>query len=154
MSLRASLDKPLYADGEEAALRVEVAADAYLYIFNIAEDGGVTLLFPNGYEVNNVLRAHAPLIFPSEPLRAQGVRLRARLPAGRTRSAETLKVLAVEKPLDLARGGAAAPSAGRLSAPPFQSWSGAASDLMALLRAALSTTLDWSDLTLPFEVVR
>ena len=153
LGLRASLDKPLYTDGEEVALRVEVDRDAFLYIFNVGEDSAVTLLYPNGYEAGNLLRAHAPFIFPSDALRTQGVRLRARLPAGRARSTETLKVLALKEPLPNLDGRVVLASWPPSSTLPFQSWSGTSTDLMVLLRTALSTTTDWSDLTLPFEVV-
>ena len=56
MSARLSLSRDQLREGEDVKVLYQAGADGYVYLFSVAADGSVTLLFPNTlYKDNSVL---------------------------------------------------------------------------------------------------
>ncbi|TSA00843.1 MAG: DUF4384 domain-containing protein [Nitrospiraceae bacterium] len=94
-----SLNRTRFVDGDEGLIQVMATRDAYLYIYSVDVDWNAAMLFPNDFVADNHVKAGQALIFPSEDLKKRGVRVKARLPAGATVSAEMIRVIASKEPL-------------------------------------------------------
>ncbi len=57
LSAKLSLSQPELHEGEEVKIFYQVSEDYYAYIFSIAADGSVTLLFPNSNMPDNFTKA-------------------------------------------------------------------------------------------------
>jgi hypothetical protein len=64
LNVKLSLSKTDLKEGNEVQIFYEVSNDAYVYIFSIAADGSVTLLFPNTSAPDHFTRAGKPHTFP------------------------------------------------------------------------------------------
>ncbi len=75
--VKLSVAKTDLAEGEEARVLYESNCDGYVYIFSVAADNSVTLLFPNSVEQDNYVRTGEGRIFPadSSPIRLEARRL-------------------------------------------------------------------------------
>ncbi len=144
--LRASLNKPVFQDREEALIKVRSSQPAYVHLFSVTQDGSVTLLFPNRLVTKNLLGADQELVFPSESQKALGVRLRVMLPPGSKRVVEHIKVIATRKPITLAKE---APTGGV-----FHTFASREAGLIqdVVKNLALLEDEDWTETTLPYEV--
>lgn len=100
ISARLHLSKTALKEGEEVQLFYEVSQDAYVYIFSIAADGSVTLLFPNTHTPENFIKAGRPHQFPAK---GSSIRLKGMfLPDYREDSAEErIKLIATRRKEDL-----------------------------------------------------
>lgn len=96
-----AMSRSTFREGDEGLLYVSATKDAYVHIYGIDVDQNAVLLFPNEYAKDNLIRAGRPFIFPSEDLRQQGMKLKARLPAGASSSAEMIRVIATSTPMPL-----------------------------------------------------
>ncbi|MBI5467831.1 MAG: flagellar assembly protein T N-terminal domain-containing protein [Deltaproteobacteria bacterium] len=95
-SIKLALSKPVLNEGDEVRIFYQADKDAYVYIFVIAADGSVTLLFPNSLNRDNLVKPGVAYQFP---LTDSGVSLKAAfLPGFKGDSAEeTVKVMATRK---------------------------------------------------------
>jgi hypothetical protein len=66
LSLKASLSKTDLKEGEEVNIFYQTNADAYIYLFSVAADGSVTLLFPNKLYQDNFIHSGKAYEFPPE----------------------------------------------------------------------------------------
>lgn len=100
LSARLHLSRTDLKEGEEVQIFYQVSQDAYVYIFSIAADGSVTLLFPNVHTPENFITAGKPHEFPSE---GSSIRLKAMfLPDYREASAEErIKIIATRQKEEL-----------------------------------------------------
>jgi hypothetical protein len=98
-SVQLLLNRPRFQNGDEAVMTVTSTRDAYLYVFNVDMDWNATLIFPNAHAGDNRIGAGRTFVYPDDTLRAKGLRSVARLPAGATISAETIRVIAAKAPL-------------------------------------------------------
>lgn len=57
-------DKPFYRVGDSLRIGVRVNRDAYVTLVNLGTSGQVTILFPNGYHPNNLVRAGQQVLVP------------------------------------------------------------------------------------------
>ena len=73
--LMLALSKSVLKEGEEVKLAYQANADCYLYLFIVAADGSVTLLFPNKIYQDNALKAGAAYTFPplDSPIKLQAM---------------------------------------------------------------------------------
>ena len=71
--LKASLNKEVFQEGEEALIHVHSTQPIYLHLFSVTRDGEVTALLPNRFMTGNFLSANQELVFPSDALRSLGV---------------------------------------------------------------------------------
>ncbi len=144
--LRASLNKHVFQDGEEALITVRSSQPAYVHLFSVTQDGNVTLLFPNRLVAKNLLGADQDLVFPSDSQKALGIRLRVMLPPGSKRVVEHIKVIATRKPITLAKE----ESSGSV----FRTFASREAGLIqhVVKNLALLEDEDWTETTLPYEV--
>jgi len=94
-----TLNRTRFVDGDEGLIQVTTTRDAYLYIYSVDVDWNAAMLFPNDFVPDNHMKAGQAFAFPSEDLKRRGVRVKARLPAGATVSAEMIRVIASKEPL-------------------------------------------------------
>lgn len=92
LSVKIWTEFQLYSPGEAVRIHLRLSRDAYVYVYDIAPDGKVTLLFPNGFSRNNFLRA-GEHVLPEVPDYSFVVE--------ETLGTETLQVLALTKPIPL-----------------------------------------------------
>ncbi|BFU94107.1 MAG: protein of unknown function [Nitrospira sp.] len=97
-----AMNRSTFRDGDEGMLYISATKDAYVHIYSIDVDQNAVLLFPNQYAKDNLIRSERQFIFPSEDLRQKGMKLKARLPAGASSSAEMIRVIATSTPVPLA----------------------------------------------------
>ena len=81
----------VYRQGDLLNLRCQAERDAYLYVLYRQANGETALIFPNGLQPDNQVKAKTPVVLPP----AGDVVYRVQPPLGD----ESLQVLAVEKPL-------------------------------------------------------
>jgi hypothetical protein len=71
MSARLSLSKDQLREGEDVKILYQLGVDGYVYLFSVAADGSVTLLFPNALYKDNLVLGGKGYEFPpaGSPLR-------------------------------------------------------------------------------------
>ncbi len=97
---RGSPKSPVFHNGEEIQIRVRVNSRAYLNIFNVAQDGRITKLFPNRYVDMKPLPPGVEFVFPDDELRTIGLKLRVKTPEGLKRAVESVLVIATKEKVD------------------------------------------------------
>jgi hypothetical protein len=144
--VRGSLNKTVFQDNEEALIRIRSSQPAYLHVFSVTQDGSVTLLLPNRFVERNQIFPDQEIVFPSETLRALGVRLRVSLPKGTTKAREYIKVIATRKPVNLV---GEEPVGGL-----FRTYVGSEQGMIQdiIRRLAQLEDEDWTEMTMPYEV--
>ncbi len=96
LSIKASLSKTVLNEGEEVKIYYQSNRDCYVYIFSVAVDGSVTLLFPNSVNIDNRVLLSKTYEFPPQgsPLTLQAFLL----PDFKGKTAEEkIKIIATEK---------------------------------------------------------
>ena len=144
--LRASLNKTVFQEGEEALIKVQSSQPAYMHVFSVTQDGSVTLLLPNRFRADNLFQANQDYLVPDERLRALGVKLRVLLPKNAKRAMEYIKVIATRKAIALVSD--KSPNG------VFQTFEGMDVGMIrdVVKRLAELEDEDWTETTLPYEV--
>ena len=144
--VRGGLNKTVFQDNEEALIKIRASRPAYLHVFSVTQDGSVTLLLPNKFVERNQISPDQEVVFPSETLRAMGVRLRVSLPEGKKLAREYIKVIATRKPVRLVGEDA--------TTGVFKTYTGAENGLIqdVIKRLAQLEDEDWNETTLAYEV--
>ena len=88
------LNRSSYQDGDDVILTVTSTRDSYLYIYNVDMDFRAALIAPNKHIPSVSIKAGEAWEYPSDGLRAKGLRATARLLPGSSVSAETIRVVA------------------------------------------------------------
>ncbi len=97
---RLNLSKQHLVNGASEEVQVSVSTRCYLYLYDQAMDGSLSLIVPNEYVSRLKARPTHPLIYPDPNNPAEeGLSLVAEIPAGETMSAETISVIASKEPL-------------------------------------------------------
>ena len=88
------LDRPdyTYASGENVQLFVRTSKDAYVTILNVDPAGQTTILFPNQYQSDNLVRANRVVEVPDSASLS-------RIVVGGTTGTELIKVIASTQPV-------------------------------------------------------
>jgi len=81
-----------YAEGEDVTLFVRTSEDAYVTVLNVDPAGATTILFPNRYQSDNLVRAHEVLEVPDPASRS-------RIVVTGTTGTELVKVIASTEPI-------------------------------------------------------
>ena len=142
------LNRTVFQEKDEVQVTVIPSQDAYVYILNVGQDDSVTLLFPNKFAQDNFLTAQSEFVFPDEPQRKMGIRLRVALPPGEGKSIEKVKVVASTKQVDLLNH----KQRGNTFVTVAEHDQFNVTDLMKQLALAEDTT--WTDTTIPYEIRR
>ena len=100
-SIRCRLNRASYQHGELAEFRVSTNQDAYIYAFNITEDEHITVLVPNRFLPEIKVRDGAEFVFPTAELVTRSIVLRTMVMPGKHHSAESIKVIATRRPVDM-----------------------------------------------------
>lgn len=100
LSLKLSLSKTVLKEGEETKVLYQANSDCYIYIFSIAADGSVTLLFPNSMNKDNGVKAGKAFEFPPAD---SDIKLQAQFLPGFTgnKAEEKIKVIATKQKEDI-----------------------------------------------------
>jgi hypothetical protein len=91
--LKASLDKPSYFEGDEIKIKVKVSKDSYLTILNYDEEGNVSVIFPNRYYKNKIIKSFDELIIPSDEM---GFKLKTYIKDDRPQTTEIIHIIATK----------------------------------------------------------
>ncbi|MDA8099811.1 MAG: DUF4384 domain-containing protein [Nitrospiraceae bacterium] len=147
LSVKANLHKSALKEGEETKLSYQASEDCYVYIFSIAADGSVTLLFPNSQSKDNKVVKNMVYTFPDEK---SGFSLQAQFLTGfkGNRAEEKIKIIATRKeealiPLGFQEGAFKIYDAGS---------TGMINDLVKKLSRIEPT--DWTDETVAYSITR
>jgi len=98
--LRIRLNKTVFIDGDEVEITVKSASDGYISLFDITQDGHITVLAPNRFLSIIPIQADQEYIFPSSTmLKTRGVKIRAWLPKGITQTTESIKAVVTKDPI-------------------------------------------------------
>lgn len=148
LGLKVVLNQTVYREGEEMEIRVVADHNVYLHLFSVGQDDAVTVLFPNRFAQDTLVRANDPFVFPDEAQRAMGIRLRVYPPAGAKRATERIKIIATRQKRDLIKA--------KFREGVFEVYGGKETGMMTdLLRElALLDDADWAEATLPYEVYK
>jgi hypothetical protein len=140
------LNRMVFADGDEAVIRITPTDDAYLYLFNVTHDEHITVLAPNRLEPETQLKAGAEYVFPSSTLIRQRVRLRTWLLPGMRKSVEKIKVIVTRRPVALLKG--------QVAEGVFREYDPSQTALLVDLMRVLAALdpADWAEDTAEYEV--
>jgi len=139
-----SLNRTRLRNGEEGIIKATSTRDAYLYIYNVDMDWKATLIFPNAYFKNNLLKAGEVFTFPNETARKKGIRIVAKLPEKRDISAEMIRIIASKIPLPQSLTVPAKEEAPSENLHNTTELHGEGS-FLNLMRRLNATTIDWVD---------
>jgi len=97
IQIKLDLFKKILKEGEEVKILYQTNADCYVYIFSIAADNSVTLLFPNSMQEDNFVKANRGVSFPPAD---SPIRLQAMLLSGDSMKTaeEKVKIIATRQP--------------------------------------------------------
>lgn len=100
LSVKLSLSKTVLSEGDEVRIFYQADKESYVYLFVIAADGSVTLLFPNSLNQDNLVKPGTAYQFPASESK---ISLKAVfLPGFKGDSAEeTVKVIATREKEDI-----------------------------------------------------
>lgn len=100
LSLKLSLSKSVLKEGEETKVLYQANSDCYIYIFSIAADGSVTLLFPNSMNKDNSVKAGKAFEFPPAD---SNIKLQAQFLPGfkGSKAEEKIKIIATKQKEDI-----------------------------------------------------
>lgn len=140
------LNRMVFADGDEAVIRITPTDDAYLYLFNVTHDEHITVLAPNRLEPETQLKAGTEYVFPSATLIRQRVKLRTWLFPGMRKSVEKIKVIATRQPVALLKG--------QVAEGVFREYDPSQTALLVDLMRVLAALdpADWAEATAEYEV--
>ena len=146
LALKLALNQAAFRGGEEMEIRISCEQDVYLHLFSIGQDDSVTVLLPNRFTQDTLIRADQEFVFPDEAQRARGIRLRVFPPANLKRATERIKVIATRKQRDLVKA--------KFRESVFEAFDGKDTGMVTdLLRElALLDDGDWAEATVPYEV--
>jgi hypothetical protein len=88
------INRSSYQNGDEVLITITSTRDSYLYIYNVNMDFRAALIAPNKFVPSVRVKAGETWVYPSDDLRAKGVRATAHLLPGSSVSAETIRVIA------------------------------------------------------------
>ena len=100
LSLKLTLSKTELQEGDEVQILYQANRDCYVYIFSVAADGSVTLLFPNSLNRDNAVRGGKVCEFPPE---GSKIKLQARFLPGYKEpvAQERIKIIATRHKEDI-----------------------------------------------------
>jgi len=88
---------PVFQSGDEIHIHAAANQDAYLSIFSVDQNGGLSKLYPNEYVKQEKLPAGKEIVFPDDAMRQAGLKLRVRTPKGRKKAVESVLVIATKE---------------------------------------------------------
>lgn len=98
--ISATLNRPLFKNGDDVVLRIKSTRDCYLTILVVTEKNHVFLVLPNKYKKINFLREGEEYSYPSETDVSKGLTLKAGLLPGVKRAKEHVRIIATRKPVN------------------------------------------------------
>jgi len=100
----ASKMNPVFQSKDEVQIHAAVNSDAWLYLFNVDQNGNVTRLYPNEYAQANIITAGKELVFPEPAMREAGMKLKVATPKGVKKAVESVLVIATKGKKSLLEG--------------------------------------------------
>jgi Domain of unknown function (DUF4384) len=107
--LKLMIEKDTYKEGEDVFLTFTLPSEAYVYLFNISEDGAATLLIPNRDVTNNRFLGSTIHRIPDADWTAHDIALLACPDAGHAVSHATFRLVTSPRLLDIQLGHFAGP---------------------------------------------
>ncbi len=98
-TLKASLNKDYYQDGDQLFLEVIPSKDCYITVLNIMSNENVATLFPNEFREENFVKANERFKLPDENDRNLGIKFVVGLLPEKEEDSEIIKIIATKEPL-------------------------------------------------------
>ena len=98
-TLKASLNKDYYQDGDQLFLEVIPLKDCYITVLNIMSDENVATLFPNEFRNDNFVQANEMFLLPNENDTKLGIKFVVGLLPEKEEDSEIIKIIATKEPL-------------------------------------------------------
>ncbi len=98
--ISATLNRPLFKNGDDVVLRMKSTRDCYLTILVVTENNNVYLVLPNKYKKCNFIKEGEEYIYPSDDEVSKGLTLKAGLLPGCKRTKENFRIIATKKPIN------------------------------------------------------
>jgi len=102
-------DVVIFQEGDEVQVSVKLDKEGYLTIFSVDQFGKVYPLFPNKFLNESFIEAGTEFVFPSDDLRARGLKLRVQTLEGQKKSNESLVIIATKRKVALLEDSSAEP---------------------------------------------
>lgn len=92
-----AVNNPVFQDKDEIQVKAILDEDAYYNVFSVDQYGKIMKLFPNEYSEDKQISARKEFVFPSDPLRSRGVKIRVETPGKQSAAKETVLIVATKK---------------------------------------------------------
>lgn len=140
------LNRSVYQNGDDAEIRVTPSEDAYLYIFGVSDDDHITILAPNRYYQNTLVKGGTDFIFPPDTLVKRGIRLQTWAVPGKPKTVEKIKVIASKRTMDALKS--------KVQEALFPSYKPSDRTMLVHLLRSLATfdSSEWAENTVTYEV--
>lgn len=99
--LRLTLNRKSYQDGDEMTLSVSAGKDCRIFLFNILEDEKVTVLLPNRFKMDTVVKGGKIYRFPDQEKMGSSRKMKVSVPEGKKRTRESILAIAVIDDINL-----------------------------------------------------
>lgn len=146
------LNRSHFINGDEVIISVSASRDAYLYIYGVNMEFSAEQIVPNQYLPSIRSRAGEVWTYPSDDLRAKGVRATARLATDSAISAEMIRVIATASPIPssitMTRTGSTTKQVSTTSS------SYGTSSFQDLVRALIASGIDWAEDARAFTITK
>ena len=96
-----SAKSAVFQSKDEIRIRTAVNEEAYVNIFSVDQNGGVSKIYPNKYTDQKTLPAGKELAFPDDNQRKMGLKLKVKTPKGVQRAVESVLVIATREKVKL-----------------------------------------------------
>jgi Holliday junction resolvase RusA-like endonuclease len=97
----ASINQPVYKNGDELKIYIQSTRKCYFAVFNIIEGNKIIPLLPNDYVKKNHLTLNEKFIFPGETEEKKGFKIKVYLPDRKTVATESIYIIGLLHPFKL-----------------------------------------------------
>jgi len=87
----------VFQNGDEIHIHAAANQDAYMNLFSVDQFGAVSKLYPNDHVKDEKILAGKELVFPDDPCRQGGLKLKVRTPRGRNKAVESVLIIALKE---------------------------------------------------------
>ena len=88
---------PVFQNGDEIHIHAAANHDAWISMFSVDQFGGISKLYPNDYIKQEKIPAGKEAVFPDDPCRQSGLKLKVRTPRGMKKAVESVLVIATKE---------------------------------------------------------
>ena len=95
------LNRTVFQAGDEVILQVKPTKDCYITVVNLAANDSVYMLFPNQFQLDNLVSANRTIGIPTREAREKGLHIHVAPLAGHKKDTELVRVIATRQKIHL-----------------------------------------------------